>query len=300
MGAGNDMIEGGERRRGGTFSVTFVATILLFAYLILKSYAVAGFNLTIATALVATQPASVIIGTITLYIPIFLALTAVVSCYLFFAGLHNHNSRLREWVPLTFALSIFAILLTPWPYLVDAAVFAGLACLPYYFLKRSKRVAQFYTYITHSNKLPSLAKTATPVALLLIMLFALATLGTPWLPAAAVTVNRPIIVTDPTHPLTSSARKAVVYIVSEANGQERVLTDVGRQLIDIPEADVLDSRLCYAPGVINGEPLFAALFGQHLVPHLLACWRLVGQRIEQAQLKPPLYMRLLGWDFLNP
>src|SRR5262249_11025165 len=76
--------------------ITLIATLILFGLLLLKVYGVAGFNVGTATTLVATQPVSVVVGTIALYSSLFIALIAAVSVYIIFVGWKVDES-LRKW-----------------------------------------------------------------------------------------------------------------------------------------------------------------------------------------------------------
>jgi hypothetical protein len=126
--------------RSDSFDMATMGSLLLFVFLIVKVYGVAGFSLTTATGLISAQPVSVLVGSISLYAYAFLAFVAILL-WLLILGLQNRNSTCRRYAPLIFVFMLLAILLSSGRYLVDAIACTVLAFLialvPYLLLNRS-------------------------------------------------------------------------------------------------------------------------------------------------------------------
>jgi hypothetical protein len=56
--------------------------------------------------------------------------------------------------------------------------------------------------------------------------------------------------------------------------------------------------ICHLGDQFSGaSPLLETIFGQSYKPHDLACWRLTHQPAEKAKKDPPLWVRILQWEF---
>ena len=299
--------------RSDSFDMATVGSLLLFVFLIVKVYGVAGFSLTTATGLISAQPLSVLIGSISLYAYAFMAFVAILLLWLLILGLQNRNSTCRRYAPLIFVLMLLAILLSPGRYLVDAIACIVLAFLialvPYLLLNRShdpisnasaayregRGLRRLYARLADRNAIPRFHIIVLTIILIELMVFFLATISKPWIPAEVVTLTSPIT-TNPVN--NSKARDPVVFIVDESNKQVTMLIDEDRYLISVPDSMITQRMICHLEDQFSGEsPLLETIFGQSYKPHDLACWRLTHQPAEKAKKDPPLWVRILQWEF---
>lgn len=298
--------------RSDSFDLAKMASLLLFIFLIIKVYGVAGFSLTTATGLISAQPLSVLIGSISLYAYAFMAFLAILL-WLLILGLQNRNSTCRRYAPLIFALMIAAILLSPGSYLIDAIagiVLAFMIALPLYWLLNKnlfsasnasaadpgdRRLRRLHARLANRNARPRFHMIMLTIILIELMAFVLATISTPWIPAEFVMLSSPITA-NPVHPSTSETSKPIVFIVDESNGWVTMLIDEDRYLISVPESMIKQRAICHLESQFSGHnPLLETIFGQPYQAHDLACWRYTNQPIERAKKTPPLWVRILQW-----
>jgi len=264
--------------------IKVIGPLILFAVFIAKTYGVAGYSLTTTTALATSTPLSIAIGTAALYTYAFAAVTAVVGAVLFTAAfLTPYRARLRPLIPLTGTLTVFGALLAPYQYTADAAlaaagilVISGLAWL----LVRRPAVLHL---------------TAVTLGGLTLVVFFLATLGTPWVPAEIVTLKAPIV----TNPVTrATAGKPVAFVMGDDNGWTSLLIADDRFLARVPASDISSRQVChFNDQFLGAEPLFERLAGHSYAAHDLSCFRLTDQADRMSFSQPPLIMRLLAWQF---
>jgi hypothetical protein len=266
LGAAVQEDTGADRRPDGNgldgAGVARVAALLLLVLLLVKVYGVARFSAATATRLATAAPLSVVLGTLALYEYAFMALLAGAGLLLFIAGLLGRGN-LRLWAPLSLALAVFAVLITPLLYLIWAG--GALVVILALWLALHRWV--------------SLTRVALSVTAPLLAGFVLVTLTHPWLPAEVVTLRTPVIVNPRTKELAS---RPVVYLVSEQNGWVTMLVDSDRYLAVVPATDIQSQRICQAnsqPG--EGQTLYQRIIRQSYYSPELACWQLTDQPEEQ-------------------
>jgi hypothetical protein len=266
-------------------NLKLLGSIALFAVLIAKAYGVAGYSLTTTTALVTSTPLAIVIGTVALYTYAFAAFAAVVGVALLVGGfVKQYRDRLRPLMPVTGVVAIFAILLSPWRYTVDAAVVAAL-------------VPACYGLLRALGGKTSLHAVGIFIGGLALVVFLLATLSTPWVPAEIVTLKQPIV-TNPVVGASSLARKPVAFVLDESNGWTRLLIADDRYLAIVPQQDIAGQQICHYNDQFPGsEPLFETIMSRAYTPHDLACFRLTDQSDRLSYVQPPLIVRLLTWSF---
>jgi hypothetical protein len=272
------------RNDGGGFDATFVKimSLLLFLLLLVKAYGVARFSLTTGTALVTAAPLSVLIGTLALYEYAFLAAIGAAAFWLLIMGLFTHG-ELRRWTPLTFALFLFATLLSPPLYLywTFAAVVVSLAL--YLIIVKIPRATDLYKRLTRSSDIPSPSRIVVFIAALLAAGFVLVTIDRPWLPAEVVALKQPIFVrtTGDGKQHWEKTSRPVVFIVSEQNNVTTMLVDEDRYLVSIPTGDIGARAICHLAGQLGGwPPLFWIILGRPYMSPNLSCWRFTDQPEE--------------------
>jgi hypothetical protein len=288
-----------------------VMSFLLFLLLLFKVYGVAGFSLTTSTALITAAPLSVLIGTIALYAYAFIAFLTLFLLWLLTLGIRGLNKDCHRFAPLIFALMILSALLTPWLYLIDVLICTvlplSIALMIYWVVhrRRNKGERQDSPGDSPLSRLvvPQVVRTIVLTFVLLeLMVFVLATLSKPWVPAQVVTLDRAIYA-NPVHPPKSNISKTlrpVVFITSEANGQVTMLMDENRYLVSVPEEVVTWRTTCHLNDQFSGTlPWVESMFGQRYKPHNISCWRLTDQPEEQAKKSHPLIVKILEWDFLR-
>lgn len=300
-----------ERRE--SVDLTIAASLLLTIFLMIKVYGVAGFSLTTATGLVTAQPLSVLLGTLALYAYAFMAFVAIALLWFLVLGLRNLNSVCRRLAPLLFGLMVLAILLSPWRYLIDAAICTAAAILIalvlWLILGRGRGMdetpaAESAAPDQVEPGQPQARQTAgisfsvivVTIVLIELMAFVLATISKPWVPAELVTLSSPIVA-NPVHPTVSLTSKPVVFIVDEANDRVTMLMDEDRYLVSAPESAIKQRMICHLSDQFSGAaPLIETIFGQTYQPHDLACWRNTDQPLEQAKQGSPMWIRIVQWD----
>ena len=301
--------------RSDSLDLAKLGSLLLFVFLIIKVYGVAGFSLTTATGLISAQPLSVLIGSISLYAYAFMAFLALLLLWLLILGLQKRNAICRRYAPLIFVLMIFAVLLSPVSYLIDATVCIVvafiIALVPYWLLNRKRYSAsnstadkregrtlrRFYVRLADRDAKPRFHVIVLTIILIELMAFVLATITKPWIPAEFVMLRSPIVA-NPVHPTDSKTSKPIVFIVDESNGWVTMLMDEDRYLISVPESMIKQRTICHLEDQFSGtNPLLETIFGQAYQPHDLACWRYADQPTERAKKTPPLWVRILQWQF---
>ena len=76
------------------------------------------------------------------------------------------------------------------------------------------------------------------------------------------------------------------------------MIDEDRYLISVPDSMITQRMICHLEDQFSGaSPLLETIFGQSYKPHDLACWRLTHQPAEKAKKDPPLWVRILQWEF---
>lgn len=303
----------GASERKYSLDLTIAGSLLLIVFLMIKVYGVAGFSLTTATGLVAAQPLSVLLGTLSLYAYAFMAFVAIALLWFLVLGLRNINPACRRLAPLILVLMIMAILLSPWRYLIDAiaciaaAVLLGLIIYLPLGMARSRKNRG-----TNEDAGPERTGSPEPqagrsgairfseivitIVLIELMAFVLATLSKPWVPAELVTLSSPIVA-NPVHPSISMTSRPVVFVVGDDNGRVTMLMDEDRYLMTVPESMIKQRMICHLSDQFGGAaPLIETIFGQPYQPHDLACWRNTDQSLERAKQSPPMWVRIMQWD----
>lgn len=171
-----------KRNGDGGLDATFfkVMSLLLVLLVLVKAYGVARFSLTTGTALVTAAPLSVLIGTLALYEYAFLAAAAAAALWLFIMGLVTDGEP-RRWTPLTFALFLFATLLSPPMYLCWTFAAAAVSLGLYLVIAKVPRAEKLYKRRTRSADKPSPNRIGMCIAALLAAGFVLVTIDRPWL-----------------------------------------------------------------------------------------------------------------------
>jgi hypothetical protein len=301
--------------RSDSFDLARAGLLLLFVFLIIKVYGVAGYSLTTANGLISAQPVTVLIGSISLYAYVFMAFLAITLLWLLIIGLQNRDSAYGRYAPVIFVFMILAILLSPWNYLIDAiagTVLAFLIGLVIYFAlnrghysgsnvsaayREGRGLRRLYAQLADRSAKPRFHTIVLTVILIELMVLFLATLSKPWIPAENVVLSSSIIA-NPVHPSTSQTTRPVVFIVDESNGQATMLIDEDRYLIKVPESLIKQSTICHLEDQLGGaSPLFEFIFGRRYQPHDISCWRLTDQPEERAIRTPPLWVKILEWQF---
>jgi hypothetical protein len=297
---------GAGKGKPGKLDITIISTLILFGLLLIKVYGVSGFSLETAGALAATQPASVVIGTLALYSYLFMALIADASIYLIFAALAL-NSDLGKWPWVAAPLALFGILLSPFRYLVDSLV------LLLFVLLISWGVAALVGRIKGKNwkkgdwrrprRLPAdtFHRTAACLGAVIVMLFFLGTISQPWLPAQAIKLRTQIAanLTRSAHPPTSSrTRYPVVFVLGGDNGRVELLFDSDRDIVYTKENNILSQRICNLNDELEGSlPLLGIILHERYSPHVISCWRCTDQNFERNKMGPPLFISWLEWHW---
>lgn len=244
-----------------------VAALLLTLLVLAKAYGAARFSLTTGTALVTAAPVSVLVGTLASYLYAFMAFLTAVSLWIFIKGLHR-KSELRPWCPLTFAVTLFAGLLTPIPYLIWALIFSGVA-LVLSCIFRARRAESFFRRRTPSGIPPSQTRIAVSVAILVAVGFIFATIQRPWLSAEVVTLSKPITVNRQTH---KQSMKPVAFVISQENGWVTMLIEEDRYLAFVPARDILTRKICHLNGQLgDGQPLYYWILNRPYQSPNLSC-----------------------------
>jgi hypothetical protein len=284
----------GSRQPRALFDAKTGISLLLFIFLIAKVYGVAGFSLTTAAGLVTVAPLAVLTGIVIIYAYVLIAFFAVFLGWLFILGVSGRDDRCQRFAPLIFILMLFAVLLSPWRYLVDALIAVAVALLLAWILDRLINVI-------HAGGSPSrLPKIIATVVLAEILIFVLATIGKPWVPAEVVMLSTPISA-NPTAPDKTMTSKPVVFIVSESNGRVTMLIDDSRYLVSVPEDTVKHRMVCHLNDQLAGaNPWLESIFHQPYQTHNISCWRCTDQAAEQARQAPSLVTRILTWQFKTP
>lgn len=343
------MVGTDDCRVGKSLDAKIIAPALLFVFLTVKIYGVAGFSLTTAAGLITTAPLSVLTGIIVLYAYAFMAFLVVLFLWLFILGIRGNNYYCRRFAGLIFTVMIFTALLSPWHYLLDSLACVALALLlaslisaPYKALdmiihpskvwnlvrnaakELMSKLRKHGDLITHPGKVKRLIEDGTqkprsehgefrpeniPLSRLAmitltivvaeLMVFVLATIGKPWVPAEVVVLNSPVAA-NPTKPEKSQTRKPVVFILSETSGRVTMLIDEDRYLVSVPENFIQHRMICHQDDQFSGaNPLLETIFGQPYQTHNLSCWRCTDQSVEQQKQVPPLIIQIIQWD-INP
>ena len=292
----------------GGFEIGTLATltpVLLILLLLVKVYGVARFSLTTATALVTAAPLSVLIGTLTLYQYVSMAILAAGSLLLSIAWYwHLYPSagpsgslfvvptrmtlrrRIRSasytlYRHIRFALRHpdFKTILGgrgPMRHLVPLTVLLMLFSLlltPLYYLIRagitSAAILILWIFLRRKVGLPALTAYAAVVALVISLLL---TLETPWLPAEVVSLKHPIFVgLSSTHKRMMS-HDPVAFVVSDENGWTAILVNGDRYLAWVRDSDINSRTICHLASQLgSGRTVYLVLRGQPYISPNIGC-----------------------------
>jgi hypothetical protein len=298
MGDDGQPAEGGTQR--SKLDITVISTLILFGLLLIKVYGVAAFSLETTGALAATQPVSVIVGTIALYSYLFVALIAVASIYVMFTCWKVDKS-LRKWFWTATLPALLGILLTPYKYLIDSMVLLFMVLLISW--ASSARVrrqnSKLAAWVTVKSPIRTFHRTAMFLGALLVMLFFIGTLNQPWLPAETVKLRTPVTADlTATHPGWTTTYP-VVFILGSDNGRVGLLFDSDRDIIYTNQGNIQSQRICN----LNNEPaggiptVLQLILHQPFQAHVISCWRCTDQYIERNKLNPPLLIGWLEWQW---
>jgi hypothetical protein len=260
-----------------------VGTLLLFLLLAAKAYGVGGFSLTTAGELIAVTPLTVFFGTVALYTYAIMAFVFIWSIWLMIAGIRG-NKTYRRLVPLLLVLAIFSGFLTPLPYLV-LAVLGAIISIGISRLLRTPMFKHIGKKLTGSCASPGRTDTAKAVAGVMLSLFVLLTIRTPWVPAEVVNLTTPVTV-----PTTRSSQvyDPVAFVMNDSNGWATLLLDDDRHLVWVRDSDIKQRRICHLYSQLPGvEPSFDTILRRPYSPHNKECFKLTDDPLEKVK-RPPL------------
>ncbi len=272
-----------------------VGTLLLFLLLIAKAYGVAGFSLTTAAELIAAAPLTVFFGTIALYTYVIMAFIFIWSIWVLVAGVRG-NTAYRKLSPVLLVLAIFTGLLTPLPYLVLAVLGAVISIGISALLGTSLFTHIGEKMLAGAYIPPSRTDTAKVVAGVMLGLFVLLTIRTPWVPAEVVNLTPPVTVNPTVKGKLVSA--PVAFVMSDSNGWATLLLDDTRYLVRVKDSDITRRRICHLYSQLPGvDPSFDTILLRQYSPHDLACSDITTDPAEKAKRSPlPSYIiDYLSW-----
>jgi hypothetical protein len=307
-----------------SLNITVISTLILFGLLLIKVYGVAGFSLETAAALVAVQPASVIIGTIALYSYLFMGLLAAISIYFIFTTIalkQGLQKYFLKWLWVAFPLAAFGILLSPIRYLIDSLIELLFVLLVSWIVsrlaawraaKKSRRAAKAAWRLGKGKKPPGLwaarswkpgnllagtfHRTAGCLTAVIIMLFFLGTISQPWVPAEIISLKQPIAANLTVPPPYQPTRYPVVFILGDADGRVELLFDSDRDVVYTNQSNILSQRICNLNDEPAGfPPLLERLLHESFKPHVISCWRCTDQNIERQKENAPFFIAWLEW-----
>ena len=259
-----------------------VGTLLLFLLLVVKAYGVAGFSLTTAAELIAVTPLAVFFGTVALYTYAIMAFIFIWSIWLMVAGMGG-NKTYRRFAPLLLVLAIFTGLLTPLPYLV-LAVLGAMISIGISFLLGTSIFKRIGRNLAGSGTPPSPTDTAKVVAGVMLGLFVLLTIRTPWVPAEVVKLATPVTV------LTikgKSVHDPVAFVMNDSNGWATLLLDDDRHLVWVRDSDITQRQICHLYSQLPGvDPFFDTILRRQYSSHNLDCYRYTDDPLEKAKRSP--------------
>lgn len=279
----------------GPLDYRTVGTLLLFLLLTAKAYGVAGFSLTTAAELIAASPLTVFFGTIALYIYVIMAFIFIWSIWLLIAGMRG-NRTYRKLAPFLLVLTIFTGLLAPLPYLVLAVIGALISIGISALLKTS-----LFTYmglkIQTGLYIPSSrTDTAKVVAGVMLGLFVLLTIRTPWVPAEVVDLTSPVRV-NPNDKVKVYVRDPVAFVMNDSNGWATLLLDDTRNLVWVKDSDITGRSICHLYSQLPGvDPSFDTVLLRQYFPHNQDCYRITHDPIETVKRSPLPFFII---DFLS-
>jgi hypothetical protein len=284
------MSETGTCSKDNALDYKTIGALLLFLLLVAKAYGVAGFSLTTAVGLITAAPLTVFFGTLALYTYAIMAVICI-SCLWILIAVIRGNSKYRRSAPLLLVVMIFTGLLTPLPYLV-LGVFGAVLAVGISSLLRMPSLTRIYGGLTHSDRPVGRTDVAMVVAGIMLSLFVLLTIRTPWVPAEAVTLSTPVIV-NPTVSPPQSVHKPVAFVVNDSNGWVTLLLEDSRRLVLMKDSNITQRRICHLYSQLPGvDPLFVTL--QQYTPHDLSCSRLTDDTTERSKVRPSIFT-LLDW-----
>ncbi len=293
-------------------SVSVLSSLVLFSILLIKVYGAGHFNVNIVATLASSSPASVVLGTISIYSYFFLAVIGVAAAWLALASFFKRWG-LKPYRTLFAGTAIFLFLLSPLRYFVDAVVLSLILVLLQLsayvlwnkWLRRQsedaiKRLLSAVTRGRFRKKAPwprfgdweefSLPRASLTSLAVIFALFLLLTLDQPWAPSVVVTLKHPIS-TNQTRPIASLSRKPVAFELADDNGTMQVLIDDARTILYIPDSDIESKQLCNLNSNFMGSnPAFE--LSQNFQGNVESCWRLTDQCDEQKIQGPP---RIISW-----
>jgi hypothetical protein len=270
-------------------SYSVISSVLLFGILLVKIYGVAHFNINIVATLASTSPASVALGTISIYSYFFLAMIGSASAWLAVASLAP-DAKFKALRGTLVFVTVFLFLLTPWRYFLDAMILSLL-------LVGLQRFARWLWRKARPNDWPKFSVLRASMASLGVIsaLFILVTLDQPWAPAEIVTLSHKVV-TNQTTPDGSMSQRPVAFVLAEDKGSLELLIDDDRTVIYVDPADVKSRQICNLnDNPSSSDPVFENLLGDNYGAHVLSCWRSTDQADEHAKMNAPLPIRLLEW-----
>jgi hypothetical protein len=274
--------------------LTKTAPLWLGLLVLLKTVGVAEFSLITASALITAAPIPVLLGSLVLYEPIFMAALAMLCIWLIFKLKTQGN---RSMVPLLSAIALLAILLTPLHILYISILAAAITLFTRYIRPSWFRRASHEDGDSRSGSGDSDSRSepedsdsrsrpevlsrfrfGASIVALLIGAFIIFTIDIPWVPPEVVTLMHPISVGPNT-----TARKPVVYIISEQDGEVSMLIDDTRAFVTVASSDVESRTVCFMTrGVrFSSLPLVWVIFERHSPAPNLACWLLTDDPKEE-------------------
>ena len=264
-----------------------VGTLLLFLLLAAKAYGASGFSLTTAAELISASPLSVFFGTIALYTYPIMAIMFVASIWLLVAMARGATAY-RRLAPVLLVLAVLTGWLAPLPYLVIAGAGAVLSVGAAALLQTSP-LRQAGERLITSYSPPSRTATARAVAGVLLTLFVLLTIRTPWVPAEVVSLAAPVRVNPTVR--TNSVSAPVVFVMNDHDGDENgwaeLLIDDSRYLVWVRDKDITQRRICHLYSQLPGvDPSFDTLLFRRYHGHDLSCSEITDDPVEKAK-RPP-------------
>lgn len=292
-------------------SVSVLSSLLLFSVLLIKVYGAAHYNVDVVATLASTAPASVLLGTISIYSYFFLAMISVEAAWLLFASFFKAWS-LKPYRTLFAGVAIFLFLLSPLRYFFEAAVLSialVLFELIAYNLTRDqvasllrliafgfRRGTHFFPRIgvprpgVELRKGFPLPRASLISSAIIFALFLLLTLDQPWAPSVVVTLKHPIS-TNLTRPIASRSQKPVAFVLADDNGTMQLLIDDSRTIVYVPDKDVRSEQLCNLNSNFMGSnPAFKR--SRDFQGNVESCWRITDQCDEQTVQGPT---GVIGW-----
>lgn len=250
---------------------TQLTAVAVGLFLLMKTYSVAKYSLTTASALLTAAPVAVVLGTLTSYEYVLWPLLSVAG----FAMAVRLWSRERWSVAflVSAAVSVTAALLSPAEFLVVGLLALVTVCLAHEGLARASAVEPGRP----AEWLPSRYTTVRTSFVVVTLAALVYSLPDAWLPAEAVVYRA-----------DGDRRVVVGHVVSADAGWVTVLRGGDRGLTRLPAESVRSRQVCHLAGAQprSRRPLALVLRGQEYESPNLGCRKLLDAMPQRATVVP--------------